>query len=280
MCEDELAAYAEAPTRAEYALNVGRQFRRLAKRVSYRSRKEAVRRDSDGIDYERSWDQYALDWNARNPALTHIGDEWTGEAAGAAASLAEYERLIEERFIAPHVEATDTVLEIGVGGGKTAALLLKHADRVVCADISAEMLAATRLRIGEQRARFVKLDGRSLKPLADRSADVLFCFDTMVHLEPRDIFNYLTQAPRVLRSKRRCVLHHSNVLTDLGWGRYLREWQDNLLGHRHGGAFSVMTDSIMQRFLDYLGYEVLAKDTESIPRDCVWVVRAPKRVRL
>lgn len=254
------------------------QVRRLPRRLVYRYRKEALRKRSDHIDYESSWDQYARDWKGRHPDLAHIGDEWTGEAAGAATTLTDYERLIEERFIAPHVASTDTVLEIGVGGGKTAALLLRHATRLVCADISAEMLAATRARIGEDRARFVKLDGRSLKPIADASVDVCFSFDTMVHIEPRDIFNYLTQIPAKLRGKRLCVFHHANVLTELGWERFLREWKDNLLGNRHGGAFSVMTDSIMQRFLDHLGYEVLVKDAESIPRDCVWVVRAPERV--
>jgi hypothetical protein len=37
-----------------------------------------------------------------------------------------------------------------------------------------------------------------------------------------------------------------------------------------------MTNELMARFLDHLGYEVLIKDTESVPRDCVWVVRAPE----
>ena len=45
----------------------------------------------------------------------------------------------------------------------------------------------------------------------------------------------------------------------------------NLMGKRHGGAFSVMTDSIMERFLDHLGYQVLTKDADSFPRDVVWI---------
>ncbi len=71
-----------------------------------------------------------------------------------------------------------------------------------------------------------------------------------------------------------CILNHMNVLSERGWARFLRELDKNLMG-RHGTAFSVMTDGIMQRFLDHLGYEVIEKDTTSIPRDCVWVVRAP-----
>ena len=37
-----------------------------------------------------------------------------------------------------------------------------------------------------------------------------------------------------------------------------------------------MTHSIMEKFIDHLGYEVLLKDTETVPRDCVWVLRAPE----
>lgn len=245
----------------------------------YRARKERLRRASDGIDYERSWDQYARDWKHLHPGLMHVGDEWTGQSAGAAATLAEYERLIERRFIVPYVDATDTVLEIGVGGGKTARLLLNHAARVICADISAEMLATTRGRIGDDRARFVKLDGRNLRPIGHGSADVCFSFDTLVHIEPRDIFNYLAQIPSLLRGKRLCVFHHAEVLSQRGWDRFLAEWEDNLMGKRHGGAFSVMTGSIMQRFLDHLGYEVVLEDSSAIPRDRVWVVRAPELAR-
>ena len=71
------------------------------------------------------------------------------------------------------------------------------------------------------------------------------------------------------------ILHHGNMLTERGWNRFLREYQHNLMG-RSGSSFSVMTDSIMERFLDHLGYEVVLKDTATVPRDCVWVVRAPE----
>lgn len=228
----------------------------------------------DHIDYEGSWDDYARMWRARNPRLAHIGDEWTGEHAGAAKTVDEYCQLIEARYIVPYISPDDSVMEIGVGGGKTAALLKTHCGDLTCCDISAEMLKATRERLGDDHTRYVKLGGITLTGVRPRSVDVLFCFDTMVHMEPRDIFNYLTQAPRLLRNKRTCILHHTNTLSDLGWQRFLSEWDKNLMG-RSGGSFSVMTNELMARFLDHLGYEVLLKDTESIPRDCVWVVRAP-----
>jgi SAM-dependent methyltransferase len=227
------------------------------------------------VDYEHAWDEYAQMWHIRNPKLAHIGDEWTGEHAGAASSVEQYSQLIESHYIAPYITSSDTVMEIGVGGGKTSALLKKYCAELVCADISAEMLKLTRERIGDEHTRYLKLDGIRLSGIHSQSLDVCFCFDTMVHMEPRDIFNYLTQIPKLMRNMRLCVFHHNNTLSDLGWKRFLNEWDKNLMG-RSGGSFSVMTNELMARFLDHLGYEVLLKDTESVPRDCVWVVRAPE----
>jgi len=134
---------------------------------------------------------------------------------------------------------------------------------------------ATRERLGDEDVRYVKLDGIKLSGVPAKSVDVCFCFDTMVHIEPRDIFNYLTQIPALMRGRRLCIFHHTNTLSELGWARFLSEWSKNLMG-RSGGSFSVMTNDLMARFLEHLGYEVITKDTETIPRDCVWVVRAPK----
>lgn len=228
-----------------------------------------------GVDYEGAWDSYAAAWQDIHPELQHIGDEWIGKGAGAATSLAEYEALIEGQFIQPYISQEDVVLEVGVGGGKTSKLLKKHCGELICADISSQMLEATRSRLGTQGISYLKLDGLTLTGIAPKSVDVCFCYDTMVHIEPRDIFNYLNQIRHVMRGKRLCVFHHSNILSELGWQKFLSEWQSNLLGQRRGCAFSVMTDNIMEKFLNYLNYEVILKDTQSVPRDCIWVCKSP-----
>lgn len=64
------------------------------------------------------------------------------------------------------------------------------------------------------------------------------------------------------------------LLADAGWRVFLRDWRRHLQG-RHGTAFSVMTAAIMERFLQQLGYRILVKDDESVPRDCVWICQGP-----
>lgn len=226
------------------------------------------------IDYEGAWDSYAQSWTSSTDQK-HIGDEWIGKLAGAANTLDEYETLIEHHLIAPYIGQEDTVLEIGIGGGKTAALLLKYCQKLICADISSQMLQATRQRLGEEKVTYIKLDGITLNNIPPASIDVCFCYDTMVHIEPRDIYNYLVQIPPLLKGKRLCLFHHSNILTPLGWEKFLSDYPHNLLGRRDGTAFSVMTDTIMEKFLTHLGYEILHKETELVPRDCIWICKAP-----
>jgi ubiquinone/menaquinone biosynthesis C-methylase UbiE len=226
------------------------------------------------INYEEHWDEYAQNWSKVHNDKKYIGDEWQGQAAGAAQSLDEYVTLIEQKFIAPYLNSTHKVLEIGIGGGRTAEILLKYCHELICADISTEMLEATKKRIGQDRVSYVKLDGLTLDNISPASVDVCFCYDTMVHLEPRDIFNYLSRIPALLKGDRLCIFHHTNILSDLGWQRFLKDWDRHLLG-RHGVAFSVMTDKIMEKFLQHLNYKIIIKDTQTVPRDCVWITQGP-----
>jgi hypothetical protein len=78
-----------------------------------------------------------------------------------------------------------------------------------------------------------------------------------------------------MRGGKLCLFHHTNTLSDLGWRKFLSEWEQNLCGKRMGAAFSVMTVPLMERFLRHLKYEIALKDEQTIPRDCVWVCRAP-----
>ncbi len=231
--------------------------------------------DKSGIDYEGFWDGYAKRWAPFQSDQKYIGDEWAGVNAGAAKSIDEYKGIIENSFIKPYITSQDSVIELGIGGGRTAEILLKYCKKLLCCDISSEMINATRDRLMGKPIDFYKIENGNLSGIAKNSADVFFSYDSMVHIEPRDIYNYLVQIPTLMKQdgKRLCIFHHSNVLSELGFKKFLSEYKENLMGNRSGGAFSVMTDSIMEKFLSEIGYSVILKDTTTVPRDCVWVCK-------
>lgn len=229
------------------------------------------------VEYEKHWDEYFHHWHHSSSGLTHPGDEWFGKNAGAANSLQEYEALIERHLIAPFIKKHHKVLEIGIGGGKTAALLAKYCDHLICADISQQAINAVKSRLPLSSIDYVKLNSCDLSSIKQQGADICFCFDTLVHVEPYDIFNYLAQIPVLLKGERLCIFHTGNTLSELGWKKFVADYKRNINGQRHGSAFSVMTAPLMMQFLKELQYDLLDMSTTLIPRDCVWICRAPSK---
>lgn len=224
---------------------------------------------------ETYWNQYEALWTTRFPGLPHLGDEWAGVNAGVAQSVDEYSNLIETELIVPNISSSNTVLEIGVGGGKTTELLLKHCAKVIGADVSERMLRRTAQRLDGQNLELIKLNGVNLDSIPESCADVLFTFDTFVHINPRTIYRYLADARTKLRGGKVCIIHHSNILTQRGWETFIEDTEAyEKYPSENGGLFSVMTEEIMRHFFDVLGYDVL-EHKDIIPRDSAWICRAP-----
>lgn len=80
---------------------------------------------------------------------------------------------------------TGDVLELACGPGAWTELLLRHAKSVTAVDAAPEMLARAKLRVGEDRARFILADLFSWRP--ERRWDVVFFGFWLSHV-PRDRF--------------------------------------------------------------------------------------------
>lgn len=168
--------------------------------------------ETDSVEaLRRTWSHYAQEWD-RRPDISlgteTLGDEWGGPAFA--------ERIVAD-LTAPYLGADVDVLELGCGGGKFSALLRPRTRRLVCADISSDMLARAREHVGDgDDVEYHQLNGRDFAGVADRSVDMIFSYDVLLHLQPQNIFSYLRDARRILRPQGIFMLHAINLASSGG----------------------------------------------------------------
>jgi len=242
--------------------------------------------------YARSWDRMKTKGEIPDLDLTQtkqvefLGDEWSlmGEGeAGYGVSFESARALVSylrDEVFALHLPAGNDlrILELGPGGGRVTEILLPRCRTLYAVDISAAMLERLRARFPNTPAlECVTTDGLSITGIAPNSLDAVVSFDTMVHLEPHEIFRYLEIVRGLLREGGRSVLHFADVETDLGF-KLFRSQVDGLLQQGADyGTFSVMCKSIMRKFLEELDFEVETITNSLLPRDAVAVFRRAAR---
>jgi SAM-dependent methyltransferase len=242
---------------------------------------------------QEGWDSYARSWDvARNqgqiPDLRsdhaahaqHLGDEWSlmegtefpyGVDARSVQSFAEY---IEQRMLVPYLPPRRdlTILEIGPGGGRITALLLPRARRLYAVDVSAAMLQRLQQRFdGDPRIAPLLTDGTNIAGIPAASLDAAVSFDAFVHFEPWEIFQYLEIVRALLREGGLGIVHFSDIETSIGFELFRSQVPAVVRRGVDFGTFSVMSKSIMARFLNELGFEIVVITNDVVPRDAVAV---------
>jgi ubiquinone/menaquinone biosynthesis C-methylase UbiE len=126
------------------------------------------------------------------PQLTELGDAiWETVPAGA-----EPERFEQRRaFLAAHVAAGDTVLDLGCGAGEFSAALRQDGATPIAVDVAVEALRRARERVPDLDARLWHA-GEPL-PVQDASVDVVWAGEVIEHVV--DVAPWLSEVRRVLR---------------------------------------------------------------------------------
>lgn len=110
---------------------------------------------------------------------------------------------------------TGTILEIGPGYGRWTHYLKDLCDRLVVVDLAQRCIDHCRRRFeGDGHIEYFVNDGRSLDMLEDGSVDLVFSFDSLVHVEADVLESYLGQLKTKLKPNGIGFIHHSNI------GRY------------------------------------------------------------
>jgi SAM-dependent methyltransferase len=85
-------------------------------------------------------------------------------------------------------------------------------DELVAVDIAESAVAHCRERFaGDRRVSFHVNDGTSLAMVSDRSIDLVFSFDSLVHAERDVIAGYAKELARVLAADGVAFIRHSNM---------------------------------------------------------------------
>jgi SAM-dependent methyltransferase len=124
-------------------------------------------------------------------------------------------------------------VEIGSGLGRICKALAGEFERVVGLDISPTMVAQAAALVADDRVTFEVVDGRTLAPIADASADFVCTFTVFQHQRSRGLIaDYLTECGRVVRPGGVVALQWNNLppvryrLETLRWRLRLRRRRD------------------------------------------------------
>jgi SAM-dependent methyltransferase len=163
------------------------------------------------IEWNQSTWSSAAHWNDG-------GEEWSRHW-GSTAALWSW-------VIAPRIRQllpARRVVEIAPGYGRCTDLLRAGCETLVGIDLNEACVEACRSRFAEDsRLEFRSNDGSSLPGVRDQSIDLVFSFDSLVHVDRPALRSYLHEISRVLAPGGSAFLHHSNCGTYAGLARFTR----------------------------------------------------------
>ena len=236
----------------------------------------------------RMWDQLH--------AWEEDGDEWKGQAVVCGVPYEAWKAALVERLIVPYLPVGGAAMEIAPGHGRWTGYLLERAGRLVLVDLSPTCLEHCRARFAERAGamEFHVTDGSSLPAGLDGQLDLVWSFDSFVHIHPRDIAGYLRDFRRVLKPGGYAVIHHANRAHHTLWLAGMRKWGPTAtylyrvlsIGaqERIDGWRSPVSGRLFRRLAQQAGLEVVEQfqrwgegDRHGVPRhnDLVTGMRKP-----
>lgn len=103
------------------------------------------------------------------------------------------------------------VVELACGRGRHVQKYIESAQNIILVDILEKNIDYCKKRFGEERKiSYYVNNGYDLSQIHTDSCTALFTYDSMVHFEMLDIFQYLKETKRILAKGGKALFHHSN----------------------------------------------------------------------
>jgi SAM-dependent methyltransferase len=174
--------------------------------------------------YSHSWDDPRFRSEQLDPRLPSstdpgafrvLGEEW--------ANAADVDRVVEE-FIYPFISPDSVAAEIGVGGGRIAVRVAPKIARLVCLDISPQMLERARTALSAHaNVELILQDGPGLPRKLSGRLDFIYSFDVFLHLDLHTMWKYVQEMSLALRPGGRALLHTTNLTAPDGWQMFAEQ---------------------------------------------------------
>ena len=105
------------------------------------------------------------------------------------------------------------ILEIAPGYGRITQFLSILAKELIVVDLNPLCIQKTKEKLGHHVLAYFVGDGKSFPFIRDNSQDLVYSFDSFVHMHLNVIDDYLKEIYRVLVPGGKGIIHHSNL-----WG--------------------------------------------------------------
>jgi len=166
--------------------------------------------------YGEVWDSVAV---SRETAA--VGVSGQAEESELRASAAPTVRNLLELAA---ITTNDEVLEIGCGVARIGLELAPHCRKWTGADMSANMIAYAKQRIGlVPNMAAIQLSDVGLAEIPDSSFDVVYSTNVFPHLDEIDRWRYVQEAFRVLRSNGRLFVDNVDLESEAGWLMFVND---------------------------------------------------------
>lgn len=167
-------------------------------------------------NYRAVWDRRSADDLAALEAVDNSGSETVAQATGA--------HCANMVATALDLATDDRLLELGCGAARIGRELVARCREYIGVDISPNMIRVAGRRLaGHDNVRLEVLERTSLSQIDSDSLDKAYSVAVLCHMDKEDLFLYLREIARTLRSGGLAYLETWNLADPVGWQRWMYE---------------------------------------------------------
>lgn len=137
------------------------------------------------------------------------------------------------------------ILEIAPGHGRITQFLSILAKELIVVDLNSNCIKNTKEKLGHHVLAYFVNNGNDLPNIRNNSQDLVYSYDSFVHMHRNVIEDYLKEIQRVLVEGGKGIIHHSNL------------WQGKDYSFQNTAGRSNMTIEVFKELVEKFGMRVI-----------------------